>query len=89
MNSHKKYIKNIYKQYGKNIKAFEEMTLTADVPKDIEVLYKKHGLDLTVRKPMVSIINSRWGFPSRDENKIASYEDIERIAVEVINDSNN
>lgn len=94
-----RYAKNIMKQYGKNIKAFEKniekepsketLKIFERIKKDTtkEVAYKdkkgktkfkKVNLDLTMRKPMMSTIISRWGFKNREAfNKINSYKGLE------------
>jgi len=73
-------MKHISKQYGKNMKKFEDATLNGGNPsEEIREFDKKHNI--TQRKPMISIINNRWGFPSRsDNNLIKSVEDIENVA---------
>lgn len=90
-----KYLKNIEKQYGKNIKAFET-NIQKDPSKEIQNLHKKIkkettktiyingkaksvSLDLGLRKPMISILNNRWGFSSSEQNLVSCYNDIQDI----------
>jgi len=85
MSKYQRSIRNIYKQYGKNIKAFEKMK--TDIPKYTEDLFEKHGLDLNARKPMISIMITRWNSGKKDEDCVDTYEKLKEVALQ--NDSNN
>jgi hypothetical protein len=87
MSKIKRYMKNIKKQYGKNIKAFENREL--EPSKEVQELWErihnetKGSLDMNQHKPMMSIIQTRWGLSSRgSDNLINSYDDIEKVANE-------
>ncbi len=92
MGTFERYIKNINKQYGKNIKAFEDKEL--DPSKETLAFWNKiqeetgptesnlgkKSLDLSTHKPMLSIMYTRWGLTNREDNRIGEYGDIEKIA---------
>ncbi len=78
MSKWQRSMRNIFKQYGKNIKAFENMDLS--VPKYIEDLYKKYDLDLNDRRPMISIRHYRWGNTRKPEDQIDTYEKLKEVA---------
>lgn len=92
MSTYKRFCKNILKQYGKNIKAFEESDGTPSketqaiwdrVLKETSKGYKgetRRGVNLAEHKPMVSIFSQRWGFPSREKNHVECYQDLVDIA---------
>ena len=75
-------MKRIYKQYGKNIKAWEEReTENAVVPKHIEELYKKYNLDLASRKPFISVRHYKWGNCVPENKRIDTYQKLEDYAL--------
>lgn len=85
MSTIQRYMKNINKQYGKNIKAFENKEL--EPSKETQELWNRihnetnGSLDLNQHNPMLSIIQTRWGFSSRgSDNLINCYDDIVKVA---------
>jgi hypothetical protein len=75
-------MKNIYKQYGKNIKAWEEREDEGqNVPKHIVALYKKYDLDLTSRKPFISIRHWRWDNCVPEDRRTDTFAKLEAIAL--------
>lgn len=74
----KRYLKNIYKQYGKNMEKFEDMLSNNSPSKEVLDFREKYGIHDV--KPMISIKHSRWGFPSRENNLINSVSDIKEVS---------
>lgn len=80
MSKWQRSMRNIYKQYGKNIKAFEKMDIS--IPKYTEDLFNKHGLDINSRRPMMSVMHTRW-----TRGRVDTYAKLKEVALG--NDSNN
>jgi predicted metal-dependent hydrolase len=84
MGIYQRYMKRIYKQYGKNIKSWEDREKEGkqELPKEIEDLYKKYKLDLATRKPFISVRHYRWGNCVPEERRIDTFEKLESISLE-------
>jgi hypothetical protein len=81
MGKYERSLKNIYKQYGKNIKAWDDKEKNAVVPQEIEKMYEKYGFDLSARKPFISVRHWRWGNCIPKERQVDTFEKLEKIAM--------
>ena len=81
MGKYQRSLKNIYKQYGNNIKAWESKEEGQSVPNHVVDFYKKYDLDMNARKPFISIRHWRWGNCSPEERRIDTFTKLEEIAL--------
>ena len=82
-------MKNIQKQYGKHMKAYENNMLEMKESDYLINLFKKHGLPISGLKRAPSIIHSRWGFESAGEkNRINEVDDIAQY-IKTFEENNN
>jgi hypothetical protein len=83
--------KNIMKQYGRHMKAHEEIMLEMRESDTVVELFKKFNLPLTSIERVPSVIHMRWGLASRGGdnliNEVADIEDYIKNFEEVKNGS--
>lgn len=83
MSKHQRSIRNIYKQYGKHIKAWEEReSKNSEPPKHIIDLYKKYDLDINSKKPFISIRHYRWDNCVPEDRRIDTFQKLEDFALQ-------
>ena len=81
MSKHQRSMKNIYKQYGKHIKAMEERVDNYQVPDYIMKVFEKYGLDINSRKPFISIRHWRWDNCVPESKRIDTFAKLEELAL--------
>lgn len=82
MGKYKRSLRNIYKQYGKHIKVWEEKEKSLEDSKETLEFYEKYGLDIVSRKPFISIRHYRWGNCVPKQRQVDTFEKLKVIALE-------